>query len=448
MAHTFLHLSDIHMSSKEEGNFDLDNSLRNELERAITEKRQEFDSITGVLVTGDFVYKGAVDEFAQATDWLAKLCGILGCRKEEVWTVPGNHDISRAAMKDSNINRDIHLNIRNAAMEAGTSLDKALREYLHQDKSAADIVFKKLENYNTFAAQYNCKTSPEQLFWQDDLPFPDGSKLRLVGLNSAIVSDANDNLKDGKLVLGSAQVHNGLLRNKGIVNVVLCHHPPDWLHDANTQKDFRTLAYVQLVGHKHAFELVPTATSIRVSAGAVHPERGIEWEPRFNFLEFGVNNGANGGVFKITVHPHVWDAKINQFKKDYNEEGNPHPSFEFKIPAFVPVAAAGDEDAPKREDSPMESESNTFVMTESGDKEGIRDPAKRLVYRFYALPNWKQIKVGVDLDLFGEDENFSPESIGVEICNRAKKTKKLGQLWAAIENAHGDPPKPNPFKGL
>jgi len=445
MSLTFLHLSDIHFASPAEGNFDLDIAIRNELERSVAEKVKEFDSITGVLVTGDFVYRGAVSGFGEAANWLSKLCGILGCRKEEVWTVPGNHDVSRAAVSGSKLNRDIHSNIRSAARS--TELDKTLREYLLEDKTAAEIVFKKLEDYNSFAAQYNCKTSPDQLFWQDDLPFSDGSKLRLVGLNSAIVSDGNDNLQEGKLVLGSAQVKNGLLRQDGVVNVVLCHHPPEWLHDIDTEKDFRTLAFVQLLGHKHSFDLVPTGSSVKISAGAVHPEREVDWEPRFNFLQFDVRNGKDGGVFDVTVHPHVWDSRVNQFKKDYNEKGEPHPSFAFSIPPFVPPNAGESENELNFVEEALETEPNTFVMTESIDKEGIRDPAKRLVYRFYALPNWRQIKIGVDLELFGEDEEFSRDSIGVQICNRAKKAKKLELLWEATEDAHGAPAEPNPFRG-
>jgi len=109
----FIHLSDIHFKySKDGGIYDLDEDLRNELELDAIKIQKEFGILHGILVTGDIVYSGKPEEYENVLNWLKELCEKLNCQTENVWTVPGNHDVNWSSISGSTIIQDIHRNLR------------------------------------------------------------------------------------------------------------------------------------------------------------------------------------------------------------------------------------------------------------------------------------------------------------------------------------------------
>jgi hypothetical protein len=61
----------------------------------------------------------------------------------------------------------------------------------------------------------------------------------------------------------------------GIVNLVMCHHPPDWFMDNDDIADaLRDRASIHLFGHKHRQRLIREHNYIQFSAGAVNPIKG------------------------------------------------------------------------------------------------------------------------------------------------------------------------------
>ena len=93
-----------------------------------------------------------------------------------------------------------------------------------------------LSGYNGFAQGYGCLTSERQLAWTEvfNEPLEDGSYVRLHGLNSALISDAGD--APGGLLLSSYQTSH-FNRAPGMVDLVMCHHPPEWLMDKHQIKE-------------------------------------------------------------------------------------------------------------------------------------------------------------------------------------------------------------------
>ena len=91
----FLHLSDIHLFQDGQADrVDLDRDLRRELERSAEDYVEDLGrGVDGILVTGDVAFQGSKSEYEAAREWLKTLSEHVGCDEEEVWVVPGNHDV-------------------------------------------------------------------------------------------------------------------------------------------------------------------------------------------------------------------------------------------------------------------------------------------------------------------------------------------------------------------
>ncbi|MCP4146841.1 MAG: hypothetical protein GY757_03730, partial [bacterium] len=210
-----------------------------------------------------------------------------------------------------------------------------------QDKTHSKIIFDPIKKYNTFAAKYGCKVTPKNPFWQKDFNLNDGSTLRLHGLTSTIISDGSDNNKENKLILGEPQI---LLPEKADVTyLTLCHHPASWLLDEdNVNKRLNLRAKVQLFGHKHAqvIERINYNTkndTLRIAAGAVHPERREpDWKPRYNVISLNVEGAGDSRQLKVILYPRVWNHDILGFQHD------PLATNGFSIEYFIPLESRGD----------------------------------------------------------------------------------------------------------
>jgi predicted MPP superfamily phosphohydrolase len=216
----FLHLSDIHFKSPNAGDpYDLDRDTRNELTIDVERVVNEVGGLTGILITGDIAFGGAKADFDIAFSWLEGLCDNLGCPPSQVYMVPGNHDVDRGLIDNSEMIKLAHREIRTSSPDAS---DEMIAKF-YRDDFAKKALYEPIANYNEFAAKFGCEISAKNPFWHSDLKLNDGSILRLRGLNSALVSDSDDDDGNGRLVLGSFQTV--LERQKGVeyVTLVIIH---------------------------------------------------------------------------------------------------------------------------------------------------------------------------------------------------------------------------------
>jgi 3',5'-cyclic AMP phosphodiesterase CpdA len=181
----FLHLSDIHFNKKWHDHYELDSDLRDQLGNDVAVMAKRLPKIRGVLISGDIAFSGKKEEYDIAFEWLKGLCSLAGCREQDVWCVPGNHDVDRSVYESSKLLRDMHDNLR---PQNPDDIDDRIAEYL-RDKMAAPLLFEPLARYNDFAAKFGCASQPSPLAWHQDLPLNDGSVLRVYGINSTLASD-------------------------------------------------------------------------------------------------------------------------------------------------------------------------------------------------------------------------------------------------------------------
>jgi predicted MPP superfamily phosphohydrolase len=443
----FIHLSDIHFNKKWCDHFDLDKDVRDQLEKDVIAMRKRLPAARGILVTGDIAFGGKKDDYDEARAWLKKLCELAGCREQDVWCVPGNHDVDRHVFDNSLIIRRLHDHLRVPQPE---QVDDHLTECL-RDSAGAIELFRPIENYNNFfASKFSCPSGPN-LFWVHALSLNDGSTLKIFGANSTLVSDKDDNNADKRLILGGIQSTPPEIA--GVTYLFLCHHPPDWLRDyesVNMNLDAR--AKVQLFGHKHVQALEERNGCVRLVAGAVHPSRKEgKWKPRYNWLLLSVSGIDDSRALEVDIYPRAWNDARPEYIADTGAcSGQDHRVVKLSLPPWTaPVAT------PSSPSSVPTALPTTSVLSmnpsvpESKAGAVEMDAARTLTYRFLSLSHVTRLEIAQKLQLLdNSDEGLMDFELFGRIFKRAVEKKQLEKLWEMVEEAHNDGQNPsNPYVG-
>lgn len=443
---TFIHLSDIHFSKQSGGSvYDLDADVRNELALDAGRLIQKIGPATGVLVTGDIAFSGKRQEYEKAAEWLKVFCGSIVCSDENVWVVPGNHDVDHTVISSSKSVRNAHNSLR------GCSVDRVDAELSEQctDPQTARALFDPLAEYNQFAERYQCGICSERPFWERDHILQCGTIIRLRGLCSVLVSDYSDS--KGKLILGTAQA--AAPRISGVRYLTLCHHPPDWLFDQDAVSDhLNARVQVQLFGHKHRQRLYKINESVLLTAGAMHPDRSEkEWEPMYNALQV-FRKDENS--LAIRIYQRRWHKESCQF----TPYGDPDTGLEYyemhltncPIPALEnshqPLESALP--APPQIMTPpaLDTSASASPQFDIASVQAMVNPRRRMTYRFLTLPFRHQIAVAQSLNVLNDqDRALSNASLFTMLFARAASACLLDRLWQETEQRHQDPATFNPF---
>lgn len=435
----FGHVSDIHFSGTSGSSVhDLDADVRNELLRDAAGLVRRLGSVAGALVTGDIAFSGQRAEYNRAGVWLGEFCRAIGCPEESVWLVPGNHDVDRKIAK-SKLTKTLHKSIR---AKHGFALDDEIREILTDDQSA-EALLAPLVEYNAFAARFQCAISAAKPFWERDLYLSCGTTVRLRGICSVLVS--NDEDIKGNLVLGSAQV--SVQRSDGVVYVTLCHHPPDWVQDQDAVLNhLEAKVHLQLFGHKHAQRVQAINNRLRVTAGAMHPERGdLAWEPIYNVIEIERRDDEH---LVVRVFQRIWHKTACCFVaahdpdtgNEYREQlwRSPRPRIELQQPAVQQVERGAES---------LVARNPELGADAAGiDVEPSRGRERRLTFRFLTLPFRHQVAVANSLNLLTDDDReMANDALLRVLFARAVQQGLLRELWAETEKRHDGPDGMNPF---
>jgi predicted phosphodiesterase len=308
-----LHLSDIHLLALGDDNpRDLNRQVREELEDDVRRLVAQLDGrMHAVVVGGDIAYSGDAEEFLDATKWIEVICEIAGCTHNDVFCVPGNHDVTRSIADANGLVRVVETVLRTCPPDRiDDCLDTVLRA-----PEGGDTFLGRLDAYHKFALQYDCGVEPEQHRWKTEMQFKlDGRTVFFVGLNSALISSSRDGRRhdcpdNQKLMLGTGQAY--LHRRDGSIVVAICHHPPRWLRDEALVATYLGRAQIQLYGHEHTPGLEDRGSTLVVHAGAVQPARSERTAtPAYNVLTLD----TDGDVLCVDVRARQWNG--SQFGPD------------------------------------------------------------------------------------------------------------------------------------
>ncbi|WP_378948056.1 metallophosphoesterase [Mesorhizobium sp. ANAO-SY3R2] len=426
-----LHISDIHFRSPEclDPWMDPHAPIRTRMMRDLGEQVKALGEVGAILIGGDVAFKAAPDEYEAARVWIQQLSQISGCPKERIFVVPGNHDVDRG-MIASNVSIQ---NVQHAIVTTErTWRDNRFRAQL-ADAVSGQSLFRPHAAYNDFAAPFGCQIWPAKPFWHQDIPLGDNINLRIYGLTSTLFSGQNGkNDKPGDLFLSAMQTVLDPAPNTA--NLVLVHHPIDWLSDGDEVDDaLSTRAAIHLFGHKHKQRAVLEANYVRLGAGAVNPSREEKpYDPGYNLIRLEVAGKGADRVLKVELHQRKLQANPELFVpiKTAKNEDIFRTSISIPEEAAIPAAAVGGIVEPAVV-APVVEEGR-IVVQDAEAAMGEVD-TRDLLYRFWNLSSSQRREIIQRLGLLeaGEMKLPEPERYGRALI-RAGERNLMNEVAAAV----------------
>jgi 3',5'-cyclic AMP phosphodiesterase CpdA len=426
-----LNVSDIHFNHPIcNSQMDPDRPFRTRLIQDARTRVAELGAVGAILVSGDIAYKGHPEEYDAAYSWLSELAGVCGCLLERVYVIPGNHDVNRVTARDNQSVRNVQRAVSGAQPD---NRERELRaQFLHPETGRA--LMEPIAEYNKFAARFSCQVyTPDKLFWHQDLPLDNHTLLRIYGLTSTLLSGM-DGQNDVKLGLYLSPLQTVLDPVDGVVNLVMCHHPPDWLMDQDEVDDaVNGRAMLQFFGHKHRTRIHRDPHYVRFSAGAVNPERNSAgWEPGYNLVKLTVAAEGDRRYLDVETHLLVWQTNPDMFRPKLAEAHEPIYRQRMRLPHLPtisqPVNAAVDvSPGAVPPGNPSLAEEKEILMSD-------RD-TRNLALRFWDLTSSARREIALELGLLERDEIAQlpePERYG-RALSRAGERGLLDKLAEEIQ---------------
>jgi calcineurin-like phosphoesterase family protein len=428
-----LHISDIHFKSPEclDPWTDPHSSIRTLMMRDLAERVRVLGDVGAILVGGDIAFKADPAEYETARTWLQQLSQISGCPKERIFVVPGNHDVDRDMIRASIPIQNVQHAV---ASTAPAQRSVRLRQQL-SDETSGQHLLKPHAAYNEFAARFGCQIWPSKPFWHQDIPLQGGVNLRLYGLTSTLLSGKlgnNDAPRD--LFLSSMQTVLNPAPNTA--NLVLVHHPLEWLVDADEVDDaLSTRAAFHLFGHKHRQRAVLEANYVRLGAGAVNPSLDEKpYDPGYNLISLEVVGTGAHRVINVELHQRKLQTNPELFVPIKTAKGDDVFRSAISIPEeaaipggasvkTIPPVAAGPVNAAVQEDAAIQDAEAAMGQADTRD----------LLYRFWNLSSSQRRDIAQGLGLLepGEMKLPEPERYGRALI-RAGARNLMDQVAAAV----------------
>jgi predicted MPP superfamily phosphohydrolase len=434
-SYRLLHLSDIHFGQERDGSGPLHEDVRRELIADAGRRAKELGRADRIIVTGDVGFSGLVGEFDRAGAWLEDLCNVIGCARELVFVVPGNHDVNR---RDLGVVKRFHDDVRRGGEE---DVDGRLASY-YDDQNAQDILLRKLENYRRFAERYGCGfESCRDARVVVPLKKRGLPNIRLIGLNSVLISDQDD--KKGQLVLGKGQYIFD--RDPTEIDIVLLHHPLSWLKDEGRARDYLySRARLILTGHEHDFRVEKKTNlddfeRLEISAGATNPQGGeAGYEFRYHWLLLSVADG--GSTLVVNLYPRIWRRGATNFDADTTLLGG-RESKAFRLS----LSSKPDSKPTSATTPPTRATSETSrPMAPIQDTD---DRWRRLRFLYWKELNQTQrLRVMVKLGILPDVPDQLTMLLERKALAIAEQQRKLHRFWDAVmEERAPKPQEVNPF---
>lgn len=299
-----------------------------------------------VFVTGDIAFSGSSrppnDEYQRSAKFLQSLATSISVPTSEIFVIPGNHDVQRST--------DLADTTLLDSLRAGKiDLDKALT-----NRTFKELLTKRQSNYAKFAKDFaplnNTPDQAEYAFWWSSTREFSQYKLRIIGLNTAILS--NDDNDQGKLQVGEvmlSEVFRPASQDGEELVIVLSHHPvlETWLCPSDQENASRYVSshsHIYMCGHVHEAESETRRSGagkhfVQITAGAVHRERQHHSYPKTHSYNIACVYSDEQGKLRLHVWHRRWSDQNKEFKSHVDKlpEGQNFASHELSWrPSGIP----------------------------------------------------------------------------------------------------------------
>jgi predicted phosphodiesterase len=403
-----LHLSDIHFHPAPGApQRDVDLAVRRDLLTDLRELGPAAGDVDAILVVGDLAAKGKPEEFELAREFLAEACEIVDCAPTAIGVVPGNHDIDRAA------HTRLHDGLRRLLRTEPPERIAVCLEGILSDCEASSLLHAPFEAYNEFAHPYGFAVTADQPVpppWDLDL----GSHtLRIRSVNTSLVCDGSDGAAEDitKVVLGMGQLV-ALADDHDVITVLMCHHPLNWLRDAEQVAPWLARPHILLTGHEHTLGITPDpdGLSLTIASGAVNPEKTEPgWSPAYNIIDLD----TNGDTLTVSVRVRTYGKKRAGFAA---EPGRPDPDI-YTIPLGRKAAPTAD------------------VAPASKELPPVRSGEREMIFEIVTASPDARERAGRRLDLLRADERLTDEASEVRLIAAMRKQGLVNAMHEEIVGA-------------
>ncbi len=306
---SWLHISDIHARH---GDGDYRHAQAQVLRELATSASPAalppgLERVDAILVTGDLAFSGGTrdaGEYDDVADLLGRLAANLSVPGDRVFVVPGNHDVDRSvATTEPPVGAWLE-RVRTGVASLGAA-----------DPALPTAHARRFARWRSFvAATAPHLTLDDHGSWHVDLTGHEGVPLRIVGLNTALLSQ--DDRDERLLRVGWAQGTRVLAGDLDRLTIVMGHHPLAWLGDPiDLLGPLRRRTDLYMHGHVHEQRNVVLmdgggdahATTI---AGAVHldPREHAAGRGRHAYM-FGALTRGSGEELALRVWPRAYDPE-------------------------------------------------------------------------------------------------------------------------------------------
>ncbi len=434
-----LHFSDIHFRKTEVGEPDDPNlALRSDIIKDVKRMRAEIGRpIDGIWLTGDIAFAGHADEYEFAYGWLEKeLCPAAGCKIEDIFVIPGNHDVDRNMETDP-----AQLLARGALRDKpAIQLDAEISKWM-RGKISSGVIFGPIQNYNRFAAKFLCALRPYidndstgsilgRPFACRDLELDDGSTLRLWGFNTVLLSD--EAATENRMLIDPAAAQIEV--KEGVCHVVMAHHPFNWLKNRQAFEDrCNAVAHIQLFGHEHTRRVDEGKRYLRIRAGAMHPSRDEpDWKPGYNWIDVSITRVK--GKRKLIVRLWVRQYETSHFLAIPDPDGKPIWENAYDLPDWTPPTARKAEERTAEKNA--KDEMGEAHVSESPTMQVAPPSIRSVTIKFFKLREHEQRRLitNMNLDRPG-DRDMKDYELVIAAVRRSDEQGNLAELDRQIDAA-------------
>jgi predicted phosphodiesterase len=300
-----LHISDFHF--REGTHWDAIPLLK-ELHSAVRSLSEAGLTPDLVTLTGDIAFSGKRKEYDLARRWIddALLAAIPEFNPDNLFIIPGNHDIDRA---------EVTIGV------------KAMEEELRKGDQfkIADIlcgpdapnVYRRHTEYLKFVNTYRRSADKINGLWWTQVRKFDGFRLGIAGLASSIISFGDDSNDKGRLVISRYQLHTVLGGLPEVdVRLALIHHPISYFVDEQEAAvQMETGCSVMLRGHLHTPKAIahqaPSSGFLELAAGSVYSDS--QYANSFQVIELDPK------MKEVRVYYYLWQNL--KWITDLNSDG-------------------------------------------------------------------------------------------------------------------------------